>query len=264
MSDVRVWTLIGGVFREGAAVPLTDRGFRYGMSVFETLAVRRGRILFLNQHLEALRMACAETGLRADGAEVLGALEGLPDGLLRVYVTAGDGAHGAFSANSRIFAFFERADFPGAKEAMSARIGIAREPLASFLGGWKTGNYWPRVQALAAARSKGFDEALVLDPRGIVISAAMANVFFVFGGEVRTPAARLGARRGVVRQWVQETTPVEEAFLSLEDIELADECFLTNSRIGVMPVAELEARRLPSRSRGESLAAWYRERIFDQ
>ena len=46
MSGSRAWTLVEGSFREGACVPLTDRGFRYGMSVFETLAVRHGKILF--------------------------------------------------------------------------------------------------------------------------------------------------------------------------------------------------------------------------
>ncbi|MGB7839503.1 MAG: hypothetical protein WBL40_15485, partial [Terrimicrobiaceae bacterium] len=76
MSGVRAWTLIEGEFREGASVPVTDRGFRYGMSVFETLAVRRGSILFLNQHLDALKMACAEAGLRPGKAEALGALKG--------------------------------------------------------------------------------------------------------------------------------------------------------------------------------------------
>ena len=54
MSGSRAWTFVKGTFREGAAIPLTDREFRYGMSVFETLAVRHGKILFLEQHLAAL------------------------------------------------------------------------------------------------------------------------------------------------------------------------------------------------------------------
>lgn len=265
MSGVWAWTLIEGVFREGASVPVTDRGFRYGMSVFETMAVRRGSILFLNQHLDALKMACAEAGLGAGNPEALGALEGLPDGLLRVYITAGDGGAGTSMRNCRTFAFFEPAEFPGSADvSRGARIGISREPRVPALGGWKTGNYWSHVRAFAGARAKGLDEVLVLDTEGAVISASMANVFFAFGSELRTPAARLGARRGVIREWVKQMTPVEESFLSLRDIEATDECFLTNSRIGVMPVAQIEARRLPSRSRGETLAALYREKVLDQ
>jgi branched-subunit amino acid aminotransferase/4-amino-4-deoxychorismate lyase len=265
VSGFRVWTLIDGAFREGASVPVTDRGFRYGMSVFETLAVRRGKILFLKQHLAALKSACGEAGFRAENTEALGALEGLPDGLLRIYITAGDGTTVAPSGSFRTFAFFEPAEFPGFEDVLrGARIGIAREPRVSFLGGWKTGNYWPHVRAFADARAQGLDEILVLDTQGVVISAAMANVFFAFGSELRTPAVRVGARRGVIREWIKEMTRVDESILLLEDIEGADECFLTNSRLGVMPVAEIEGRSLPSRSRGESLAALYREKILGQ
>ena len=117
-----------------------------------------------------------------------------------------------------------------------------------MLGGWKTGNYWPHVQALAAARKNGFDEVLVLNIEGAVISASMANVF-LRSAECCAHRRLVSVHdRGVIRAWIKEMTPVEESLLSLEDIETADECFLTNSRIGVMPVAEIEGRRLPSRS----------------
>jgi branched-subunit amino acid aminotransferase/4-amino-4-deoxychorismate lyase len=266
VSGFRSWTLVDGAFREGAAaVPVTDRGFRYGMSVFETLAVRKGRILFLRQHLEALEIACAEAGFQAHNTEALSALEGLEDGLLRIYVTAGDGSSVAPSGECRTFGFFEPAEFPRPEDVLrGARVAILRAPRVSVLGGWKTGNYWPNVQAFAAARDNGFDEVLVLDSRGAVVSASMANVFFVFGAVLRTPAVYVGARRGVVRAWIKEMTHVDESFLTLEDIKEADECFVTNSRLGVMPVAEIEGRCLPSRNRGGALAALYRERILGE
>ena len=56
--------------------------------------------------------------------------------------------------------------------------------------------------------------------------------------------------------------PVDESILAVEDIRVADECFLTNSRLGVMPVAAIEGRCLPSRSRGAALAAFYREKFL--
>ncbi len=265
MSVLRAWTLVEGAFREGAAVPVTDRGFRYGMSVFETLAVRQGKILFLDQHLASLGIACAEAGFRMETADSLSAFENLPDGMLRIYVTAGDGTALASTGEFRTLAFFEPATFPRSEDELrGARIAISRAPTVSVLGGWKTGNYWPRVQAFAAARANGFDETLVLNIQGSVISASMANVFFEFDGVLRTPAVCAGARRGVVRAWIKEMTQVEEALLSLEDLSAADECFLTNSRLGVMPVAEIEGRCLPSRKSGEALAALYRERILGE
>jgi branched-subunit amino acid aminotransferase/4-amino-4-deoxychorismate lyase len=263
VSGSRAWTLVKGTFREGAVIPLTDRGFRYGMSVFETLAVRHGKILFLEQHLAALHAACADAGFRAEKIEALPALEGLPDGLLRVYVTAGDGTSSASEFDCRTFALFEPAEFPQPEEVgRGVRIGISQEPSFAVIGGWKTGNYWPRVKALARARENGLDEVLMQNSEGAVLSASMANVFFVFGSRVRTPPARLGARCGVVRAWVIAMMSVDESILSVEDIRVADECFLTNSRLGVMPVAEIEGHCLPSRSRGAAMAALYREKFL--
>ena len=263
MSGVRAWTLADGSFREGAEVPVTDRGFRYGMSVFETLAVRDGRMLFLRQHLAALESACTFAGFPADGADALLELEGLSDGLLRIYVTAGDGTPTAAAINHRTFAIFEPAEFPGPNEiSRGARITVARTPIIPVLGGWKTGNYWQNVKALIVAHENGFDETLILNIEKNVISAAMANTFFLIDGVLRTPAAQTGARRGVVREWVMETAPVEETLLSLEDANEAEECFLTNSRLGVMPVSEIGHRRFPSRATGEALATLYREKIL--
>ena len=59
-------------------------------------------------------------------------------------------------------------------------------------------------------------------------------------------------------------THVDDCLLSLEDVNQADECFLTSSRLGVMPVAEIEGRSMPSRNRGEALAALYREKILGE
>jgi branched-subunit amino acid aminotransferase/4-amino-4-deoxychorismate lyase len=265
VSGFRVWTLVDGVFREGAVLSPLDRGFRYGMSVFETMAVCGGKILFLEEHLAALQAACVEAGFQADTFRAASALQGLPDGLLRIYITAGEGSLKDSTFRCQTFALFEPASFPSFEEvARGARVGISQERTIPVLRGWKTGNYWPHVRALVSARGRGLDEVLMLDSHGMVISASMANVFFAFGAELRTPAVDLGARRGVVREWIKEMVPVDESFLSAEEIREADECFLTNSRIGVLPVAEIEGRCLPSRSRGLALAGLYREKILNE
>jgi 4-amino-4-deoxychorismate lyase len=103
---------------------------------------------------------------------------------------------------------------------------------------------------------------LIVNIERVVISAAMANVFFLIEGILQTPAVDVGVRRGVVRQWITRMTPVRESRLSLEEISAAEECFLTNSRLGVMPVSHIEGRPLPSRSTGEALARLYCERIL--
>ncbi len=240
-----------------------DRGFRFGMSVFETLAIWKGQALFEKEHLLRLRDACEAAGFSFPEKLTPQTLLPLPDGTLRFYVTAGEGGFLEPVSHPRTYAIFDETVFPGEEDIRrGARVLLCRAPMPSVLGGHKTGNYWPHVQALAEARREQCDEAIVLNAQGAVVSAAMANVFLVSGGRVRTPAREMGARDGVVRDWVCRHTPVEETLLSVDDLENADECFLTNSRLGVMPVTELAGRRLPGRAIADHLASVYREEVL--
>jgi branched-subunit amino acid aminotransferase/4-amino-4-deoxychorismate lyase len=259
-----IWTLRDGAFHEGAAVPVTDRGFRYGMSLFETVAVFEGRSLFWEEHLHRLHQAGAAAEFPVPEIPSLPELSG-KSGLLRIYLTAGDGAPSSPVEAPRVFVLFDEAEFPSPEAVgRGLRLTVSRAPLGSVLGGWKTGCYWPHVQAFSEARRQGFDEAVVCNLQGAVTSAAMANLFLVQGGRVVTPPLGSGARDGVVREWVRSHIPVEETLLVVEDLEAAAECFVTNSRLGVLPVSEIDGRPLPSRATGEWLAALYREKILRQ
>lgn len=265
MTAPRSWVLRDGLFHPADGVPVSDRGFRYGMSVFETVAVRDGRRLFEGDHLDALHRAGQAAGFSVPAGlpEALQGLDPEGDGMLRLYVTAGEGAPLAPAVSCGVYALFEPAAFPTEGEILAGyRIGLCRAPVFPVLGGWKTGNYWAHVQALAGARHQGLDEAILVNVQGEVVSAAMANLFVVVDGEVRTPPREVGARDGVVRNWVTRQLAVREVAVLPEDMERVEECFLTNSRLGVMPVREIEGRSLPARETGRQLAEWYREKIL--
>jgi len=263
------WTFRDGMFGAGADVSASDRALRWGMSVFETVAIYDGRPLFLEDHLRRLELAVFAAGgtWRAVGlieaVRALVASASLDRGNLRLYALAGPGGVETPFAAEPILAIFEAMPFPGADEVTKGlRVGISRAPLPSVLGGWKTGNYWMHVQTLAHARRQGLDEALVFDWGGALVSAAMANVCLRLEGHWHTPPRSSGARDGVVLAWVRRHRDVEEAALDFEAIARADEIFLTNSRLGVMPVAEIDGRLLPSQKAGGELAALYREEIL--
>ena len=246
-------------------MPVADRGFRYGMSVFETLAVHRGRLLFLNEHIDRLKQACGAAGFAfpPELSNSLSALRMNGEGMVRVYVTAGAGGPTDEAQACGTYALFDGMVFPSCGDVSRGyRAAFSRAPVSCVLGGWKTGNYWQHVQVLTEAKKQGLDEAFVLNTQGEVVSAAMANVFFVLNGTLQTPSAISGARDGVVRNWVQSQQHVQISSLLPEDASRAEECFLTNSRLGIMPVVEMEGRCLPSRKIGDELAAMYREKIL--
>jgi branched-subunit amino acid aminotransferase/4-amino-4-deoxychorismate lyase len=216
------------------------------MSVFETITVAAGRPLLLGEHLERLRRAAGTCGLD---------LPPLPEfefsrlwtGLLRFYVTAGPGAPGdAFEGN--VYALFDQAEVGWNLSAL--RVISCAAPYLPRPGGWKSGNYWQNIEALGQAKRTACDEALLFNPAGMLVGAAMANVFLQIDGKWVTPALETGARDGAVRSWVLSHFIADEGILEIRDVARCSAAFLTNSRIGIRSVRELDGRPLPDEAAG--------------
>ena len=168
-------------------------------------------------------------------------------------MTAGDGSPAATAEQARIFVLLENRTPPSSDDAWE--ITLHDESYHAPFGGLKTGNYWFNCDAFAQATRRGFDETLLFNDRAELVSASMANVFVVRDDHISTPPRTSGARAGVIRDWVIKRRNVSERRLRCEDVINADEIFLTNSWIGVMPVATIEGRPLGHRSIGPKLAA---------
>ena len=230
------------------------------MSVFETVAIHRGRAVFLEAHLERLIRAAHAVGW----GEVFAS--GIPEecvknqdvtGVVRLYITAGPGSPGDPFCGS-VYAFFEECEV--GTEFSAVRAASSPAPYFPGPGGWKTGNYWRNVNALEEAQALGVGEVLLFNPSGCLVCAGMANVFLEIGGIWQTPALEAGARDGVVRAWVRKQMPVEEALLGPDDVARCSACFLSNSRIGVRAVSEIDGR--PLRTDVAALQRLYRNQVL--
>ena len=240
-----------------ASLPASDRGFRYGMAVFETLLVRHGGVQFLAEHLQRGLSACVASHFAVDeswfsraGIFLRNALTSERSGVARIHVTAGDGSPFDPAARCRMLLSYEsRPPITDAVFDRGYRLKVCPQPFAPTLGGRKTHNYWPNIAALQAARAAGADEGLVFDPADQLVSACMANVFVVLhDGEVVTPPLTSGARDGVIRAWVMQQRNVRERSVERSDLQRAREIFLTSSWLGVMPAGNLEDKPLVKRS----------------
>ncbi|RFC44420.1 MAG: branched-chain amino acid aminotransferase [Verrucomicrobia bacterium] len=240
------WLWNGLQFEPATGFPFSDRGARYGMSIFETLRLRRGLPECLGAHLERLCQAAQTCGFHLPE----GALEavttlfpiGARDGMARLYVTAGDGGPSDPAARCRMALFFEER---ACVVPASYSVILETEPHLPLFGGLKTANYWRNAESLRRARNGGAHEALLFDPAGILIGACMANVFLKTAGQWVTPSPACGARTGVVRAWAMATLGAKEARFKAEELQQADSVFLTSSWLGVMPVDRIGAQKLP-------------------
>jgi branched-subunit amino acid aminotransferase/4-amino-4-deoxychorismate lyase len=231
---VNTWLWQDGAWRPDAALPVTDRATRYGMAVFETIGIRHGQPLLLEEHLTLLEESTRDLWHIAIPAKVLPLLPANGTGILRLYLTAGDGPPTAPVTQPRVFALFEPHDPARLPDEQTARLHP--EPVAPFAHGRKTGNYWMNCAAQAAAQAAGVDHALLADHDGHLLSAAFGNIFFVLDGELCTPSLGLAVRPGVIRAWVMRRQPVREVEFPAARLGEVAELFLTNSRLGILPL----------------------------
>lgn len=115
----------------------------------------------------------------------------------------------------------------------------------SPLAGVKSCNYLENLLALEEAKSRGFDEAIRLNERGVLTSAAMANLFWINDETIFTPSLETGCLDGTTRSLVIEIAKksgleIYATDAPFDELRIADEIFLTSSGIGITKVRNCE------------------------
>jgi aminodeoxychorismate lyase len=131
---------------------------------------------------------------------------------------------------------------------MSLAVSRYRFNTLSPLSGIRSLNYLEQVLSWEEAQARDFDEAVMLNERGEIVSATMANIFWVKDGKLHTPTLSTGALAGVTRSAVIELAnkqfiPLIEGVYDLADLAEADEIFLTSASLGVAPVTTFDFRQ---------------------
>ena len=234
----------------GSSVPIDDRGLQYGDGLFETMRVRAGRVRFLESHLARLLHGCGRLALPAPDVDQLrsemdaAAGSSREDAILKLILTRGSGPRGYAPrgpiAPRRILSLHAPGNTPLPAEVA---LRIARLTLTdnAALAGLKHLNRLENVLAASEPGHQGHFDSLLLDSRGLVVSGTHCNVFLVLAGKLMTPSLERAGVAGVTRGIVLR----ECAALGLEcqvravpaaELLAADEVFVTNARIGVVPV----------------------------
>ena len=223
------------------------------MSAFATIRFYRGQPVFLERHLEKLRLTCTRLGLRLP-PDVLFPFEFHGnDGMARFVVTAGDGDFLSPLNEGRIFLTFQGIGNSHAPQ----NLVFAESTHTLLFSGMKTGNYWPHIAAYRDAQTRQADETILVNSANHVISASLANVFAVIDNTLMTPRVSSGARPGVMRDWVLEQEEVIVSDFHPEQLREASEIFLTNSRYGIAPIEMLEGKPCRDKSLGQKLQSQY-------
>lgn len=235
-----------------------DHGLLVGDGVFETMAVRTGKVIASQAHYERLQRSCQTMGLAcisaAEFSESIQAVleaNGMRDARVRVTLTSGEGPLGSDRGHG-VGTFMTVATplkpWPPT-EAVSVVPWV--RCTRSALAGVKSVSYGDNVRCLLEAKKRGCGEALLFNERDELCEGTGSNVFVVFEGRLMTPPLESGCLAGVTRGLVLEacqSTQIvcEEKAITRAMLERCEEAFLTSSTRDVHPIDRIDHRRLPT------------------
>ena len=253
-----VVNLNGKLFdKNEAMISVFDHGFLYGDSIFETIRTYDGVAFLIHPHLERLFKSASLIDIKipwnkekimAEVGRTLAETD-CRNAYIRVIVTRGEGDIGLdpdlCSEPSIMIIVKKHPDYGEKAYTHGVKIVLVdtRKNLPAALNpALKSGNYLNNILAFSQAKQAGGSEGVMLNAKGFITEATTSNIFLVQEGCIKTPPKEAGLMPGVTRNLTislikENDLPFEESLLNPSDLLESDECFLTSTTRGIMPVS---------------------------
>ena len=254
---------INGLFTplRNAKISILDRGFCYGDGLFETLRASNGQIFYIEQHIDRLfdslqkvliELPMTRLELTKAVKETL-ARNKYKNAIIRLMVTRGDTEsniqidskiHPTLVINIRPFI-----PLPKLAYKKGVRVMLFQER-ANLVNGislrLKSCNYLSNILIKEFSNKKNYTEGVVVDPDFGVTEGTTSNIFIVEQGQIKTPPLSPYVLAGITRQVVLEIArdhkiPFTEEKITADELIYADEVFITNSCIEIVPVTQVNS-----------------------
>ncbi len=256
------------VYLNGKLLPVSqawlspfDHGFLYGYGLFETMRAYSGRVFRLTQHLARLQRSAELISLKdkLDRYDLPRAINdtiqanALSDARIRLTVSAGPGEivpDPNRSGEPTVFVVarpYAPLSLQVYERGFSACFSALHRDSLSPLSRVKSISNILSALAWREAKLAGFDEALLLNEKGELAEGSVSNVFIICNGVVLTPPLESGILPGIAREVLLEIASamdikVIEKILMPADIFCAEEAFLTNSVLEIMPLTTVDRK----------------------
>ncbi len=270
---------------EEALVSVFDHGFLYGDGIYETMRAYEGRLFLVKKHLARLKQSARSVALKLPMPleEIEHALyetlnvNKLHDAYVRIQISRGPGEIGLdpalCPAPTVVIAAKPFHDYPEEYYRQGVSVAIVKtrrnHPLA-LPPAIKATNFLNNILAKIESIRANAYEAVMLNWQGYVAEGTISNVFMVRKGVLYTPGLDTGILKGVTRDLVlmlarRKRIPVREVLLDPHRLRSADECFITNTTMEIMPVTRIDRKRVGSGMPGPvtaALATAYRSEVL--
>jgi branched-chain amino acid aminotransferase len=260
------WVYVNGRFvdRAEAMVSVFDHGFLYGDGIYETLRAYDSRFFLLSKHLSRLRRSADLIGLdlpipEKDWPALLHEAlrrNALRDAYLRITISRGEGEIGLDPTlcprPTVVIMAKPRLSYPDHlydQGVSLAVVGVRRNLNTALPPRIKSLNFLNNILAKQeASRAQAFD-GLMLNADGHLTECSASNLFFIRGGRLYTPSLECGILDGITREVVlmlarEQQISIEEGAYRLDALLGAQECFLTNTSMELMPVRSVDGQAI--------------------
>ncbi len=255
-----------------ASISVLDRGFLFGDGVYEVIPAYNGTLFRLDQHLQRLESSLADIGIhsphnRDQWQEIFKPLlSASQDQYIYLQITRGMAPNRdhAFPENIRptIFAMSSPIQHPSHKDSGFKAITVEdrRWDLCHIKAITLLGNILSRQKAV----EQDCTEAILIK-NGTVTEGAASNLFMVIDGLLLTPPKDSRILPGITRDLILELAkqnhiPYAEREITVQELKIADEIWLTSSTREILPVVDLDANPVAG---GEVGPLWHKmQRLF--
>ena len=267
-------TFINGkfVYSRNAKISIDDAGFLYGDGLFETLIGYKGKLFKLDEHVDRLLASLKQLRYNPhfDKSYIKSAVHELlfknklsqTDAYIKIIVTRsryGERFHYDLQIKPNLIIIAKKLDpYPDNYYKNGIKIAtsdLKRSAIGSSLCKFKLLNYFENIYVRNEAYHKQSLEGIFMTRDRLVLEGSMSNIFYVKNGTVFTPPLTQNILPGITRQVVidlcrENNLEVSEREISYSDIKKADEIFLTNSVMEIMPVKEIDIYKIESKIPG--------------
>ena len=240
----------GKLYKEGETIiGPASRGLRYGDGLFETIKCTNSQLILADEHfarlwkgLQVLQFDIPKHFTPEDLTERIINLcrKNGHEGSARVRITVSRGDGGLYDAvNHQPHYMIETWELPQNNDEWNSNglvIGIYDGVKKSndILANLKHNNFLPYVMAALHAKKQQWNDALILNCEGRICDSSIANIFMIKDEKIYTPALPEACVAGVMRRALMQALVaagfhVSEKQITVEELSLADEVFLTNA-----------------------------------
>ncbi|ADQ13619.1 aminotransferase class IV [Halanaerobium hydrogeniformans] len=216
----------------------------YGYALFETIKVTNLTAEYIDAHLQRLRKSSTALNINLNYS----------DQELKYYVekliekNAFNGALKILLAkninSSDLIITMKKKEYQAEdyQKGFNLKISQVLRNSTSKIIKHKTANYLENILEFRKAKAEGFDEVIFFNEKGYLAEGAISNIFIVKEKKLYTPGLENGLLNGILRRQVilQKKFEVEEKNIKLDLINQADEIFITNSLLKIMPVRTIK------------------------